>query len=125
MHLGHEPVGGSDRGSRGGPDIGSGEPHGSLDPHGCLDPVIHPLPRLRICAMLSGATEMEFATLERELGLSASALSKQLARLASAGYVAQRRRVDRSHSRVWLRLTRAGRAAYRSHRAALTALVEH
>lgn len=99
--------------------------HGSGEPHGSLDPVIHPLPRLRICAMLSGATEMEFAALERELGLSASALSKQLSRLAAAGYVTQRRRVEQSHSRVWLRLTRAGRTAYRSHRDALTSLVDH
>lgn len=81
-----------------------------------LDPqVIHPLNRLQICAMLNAAQEVEFATVQAHLGVSASVLSKQLAYLADAGYVSQRRVLSRSRHRVWLRLTRAGRTAYSQH----------
>lgn len=87
-----------------------------------LDPVIHPLPRLRICALLDPVTEEEFATLRDLLQTSDSALSKQIAALADAGYVSQRRAVRGGRSRVWVTLTASGRDAFRSHIAALTAL---
>lgn len=87
-----------------------------------LDPVIHPLPRLRICALLDPVTEEEFATLRDLLQTSDSALSKQIAALADAGYVSQRRAVRGGRSRVWVKLTASGRRAFRSHIAALTAL---
>ena len=56
-----------------------------------LDPVIHPAHRLKICAALLDATEVEFATLREVVGVSDSVLSKQLAALAAVGYVVQRR----------------------------------
>jgi len=87
-----------------------------------IDPVIHPLPRLRICALLDPVTEEEFATLRDLLQTSDSALSKQVTALADAGYVSQRRAVRAGKSRVWVQLTGAGRRAFHSHIAALTAL---
>lgn len=87
-----------------------------------LDPIIHPLPRLRICALLDPVTEEEFATLRDLLQTSDSALSKQITALADAGYVSQRRAVRAGKSRVWVQLTDAGRRAFRSHIAALTAM---
>lgn len=87
-----------------------------------LDAVIHPLPRLRICALLDPVTEEEFAVLRELLGVSDSALSKQLAALSDAGYVEQRRALRAGRSRVWTRLTPQGRRAFRSHVAALTEL---
>lgn len=87
-----------------------------------LDPIIHPSSRLLICACLAPASQVEFAFLQRTVGLSASALSKQVKILIDAGYVAQLRDVVDSR-RMWLRLTPAGKTAYRSHLAALQELI--
>ncbi|MGV8873564.1 MAG: transcriptional regulator [Rhodococcus sp. (in: high G+C Gram-positive bacteria)] len=87
-----------------------------------LDPIIHPAHRLRICALLAAATTLELSIVKEHSGLSASALSKQVAALVDAGYVVQ----QRSHTdsrRVWLSLTRSGKSAYRSHVRALRALL--
>ncbi|KAM9863836.1 transcriptional regulator [Leucobacter sp. BZR 635] len=91
-------------------------------PGASLDPVIHPLPRLRICALLDPVTEEEFGALRELLGVSDSALSKQLAALSDADYTGQRRAIRGGRSRVWVRLTPQGRRAFRAHVAALTEL---
>lgn len=88
-----------------------------------LDPIIHAPHRLRICAMLSGAKEVEFATLTTELNLSPSALSKHVAQLVDAGYVQQKRALKNSRHRQWLSLTHEGDVAYRRHILALRAIV--
>jgi DNA-binding MarR family transcriptional regulator len=90
--------------------------------HG-LDPVIHPTGRLRVCAALASANQVEFSVVRDAVGLSVSALSKQVHTLIDAGYVAQDRDVGDSR-RIWLRLTSAGRAAYAAHLAALQALID-
>lgn len=87
-----------------------------------LNPTIHPIPRLRICALLDPVTEEEFATLRDLLQTTDSALSKQLSALADAGYVAQRRATRGGKSRVWVHLTPSGRRAFHDHLAALKAL---
>lgn len=94
-----------------------------------LDPVIHPLNRFKICAVLNayGATEgainqeMEFSSLAREVGLSASALSKQLSALQEAEYVSRFREYGstRGKDTVWVSLTTRGRAAFQDHLTAL------
>jgi DNA-binding MarR family transcriptional regulator len=88
-----------------------------------LDPLIHPTNRLQVCAVLAGASQVEFSTVQRTLGLSASALSKQVHTLIDAGYVAQARATGDSR-RIWLQLTPAGRTAYRGHLAALRAIID-
>lgn len=89
-----------------------------------LDAMIHPIPRLRICALLEPVLEEEFGTVRDLLQISDSALSKQLAALTDAGYVAQRRAPRAGKSRVWVKLTAQGRRAFREHLAALSALAE-
>lgn len=89
-----------------------------------LDSVIHPLPRLRICALLEPVREEEFSTLRDLLETTDSALSKQLSTLAKAGYVSQRRAPRGGKSRIWTRLTPAGRHAFQQHLAALAALTQ-
>ena len=89
-----------------------------------LDSVIHPLPRLRICALLEPVKEEEFATLRDLLETTDSALSKQLSTLTKAGYVAQRRAPRGGKSRIWTRLTPTGRLAFQKHLAALAALTQ-
>jgi DNA-binding MarR family transcriptional regulator len=88
-----------------------------------FDELIHAPVRLRLCAALGHAREIEFSTMMTMLGISKSALSKHLSALTEAGYVAQRRAVRDSRQRVWLRLTGTGRAAYRGHVAALHRIV--
>ncbi|MFC4555239.1 transcriptional regulator [Georgenia faecalis] len=89
---------------------------------GQLDPVIHPMHRLKICAMLDAGTAVEMSVIKETVGLSASALSKQVAALIDAGYV-QQERSRRDSRRIWLTLTTEGRKAYRSHVQALHEIV--
>ncbi|OZF43116.1 transcriptional regulator [Rhodococcus sp. 14-1411-2a] len=87
-----------------------------------LDPIIHPAHRLRICALLAAATTVELSIVKEHSGLSASALSKQVAALVDAGYVEQQR--SRTDSRrLWLSLTKDGRTAYRRHVTALRTIL--
>ncbi|MEU1217884.1 transcriptional regulator [Streptomyces microflavus] len=69
------------------------------------------------------AGEAEFGLVQEQLGLSASVLSKHVTVLMGAGYVEQRKAVRDARQRVGLRLTPAGRDAYRGHLAALRAIV--
>jgi DNA-binding MarR family transcriptional regulator len=88
-----------------------------------FDHLIHAPVRLRVCAALDPVREVEFGALLTLLDISKSALSKHVAVLTEAGYVAQRRAVRDTRQRVWLRLTEAGRAAYRGHVSALQRIV--
>ncbi|WP_068927552.1 transcriptional regulator [Planobispora rosea] len=88
-----------------------------------FDATIHAPNRLRICALLDAVAEAEFGTVQQQLGVSASVLSKQVGVLIEAGYVKQRKAVRDTRQRVWLQLTEPGRAAYRGHVAALRAIV--
>ena len=71
-----------------------------------FDETIHSPNRLRICAALSAARQVEFATLERGLGVSKSLLSKQLKVLIDAGYIAVERKPQPfGRPRTWVGLT--------------------
>lgn len=90
-----------------------------------FDELIHSPNRLRICAALEAATEVEFSAIEQALGISTSLLSKQLRLLADARYVALDKRPQPfGRPRTWLRLTPKGRDAYRAHVAALRQLID-
>jgi DNA-binding MarR family transcriptional regulator len=85
-----------------------------------FDELIHPSTRLSIVSLLAAADWADFGYVRDQLGLSDSALSKQLSTLEQAGYVT----VDRSiRRRVRARLTTDGRAAFQGHVAALQAIV--
>jgi len=88
-----------------------------------FDTVIHAPNRLRICAALDPMEEGEFSWLRDVIGVSDSVLSKHLSVLIDAGYVTARRAVRDTRQRVWLQLTREGRAAYRGHVRALQEIV--
>lgn len=88
-----------------------------------FNPVIHAPVRLRLCATLDALGEVEFGRMLELLEISKSALSKNVATLAEAGYVAQRRAVRDTRQRLWLHLTPDGYTAYRNHVAALQAIV--
>lgn len=87
-----------------------------------FDAVLHPPARLQIAAVLAQAQEAEFALLRTITGASDSVMSKHLAALTDAGYVALRKAPSDGRQRTWAKLTGAGRAAFRNHVKALEAL---
>ncbi|MFC8381775.1 transcriptional regulator [Nocardia sp. NPDC057272] len=88
-----------------------------------FDELIHPSTRLSLVATLAAADWAEFAFLKDRLGLSDSALSKQLATLETAGYVTTERRLEGSRRKVRAHLTERGRQAFTGHVAALQEIV--
>jgi DNA-binding MarR family transcriptional regulator len=88
-----------------------------------FDELIHPATRLSIVALLAPADWIEFSFIRDHLGLSDSALSKQLSTLEEAGYVTLERTLSDGRRRVRARLTAAGRAAFEGHVAALREVV--
>lgn len=90
-----------------------------------IDMLLHAPARLQIAALLAKVTEMEFAKLRELLKVSDSVLSKHLAALSDAGYVALRKAAEGGRQRTWASLTRAGTRALDRHVAALRAIVAH
>ena len=88
-----------------------------------FDELIHPSTRLSIVALLAAVDWADFSFVRDELGLSDSALSKQLSTLEEAGYVAIERPLSDRRRRVQARLTPTGRKAFEGHVAALRAIV--
>jgi DNA-binding transcriptional ArsR family regulator len=88
-----------------------------------LDPVIHAPKRLAAMAVLSSATSASFGFLKEALGVSDSDLSKQMATLERAGYVTVAKAGRGRGATTTFKITRAGRAAYGRHRAALAELL--
>jgi DNA-binding MarR family transcriptional regulator len=88
-----------------------------------LDAVLQAPARLKLMTMLTAVSEAEFATLREGLEVSDSVLSKHVAALAEAGYVRSRKGMHVGRRTTWIALTAAGRAALRSHVAALRELI--
>ena len=102
----------------------SAEGQAPAAPLGDLDPVIHAPKRLAAMAVLTGADSADFGFLREHLGVSDSDLSKQMSALEAAGYVTIRKHGRGRGGSTTYRATRAGRAAYARHRAALRSLLE-
>lgn len=88
-----------------------------------FDELIHAPTRLSIVSLLAASEWAEFQFIRDSLGLSDSALSKQLATLEQAGYVEIGRGFVGKRPRTSARLTTAGRAAFEQHVAALQEMV--
>lgn len=86
-----------------------------------FDDIIHPRPRLMICAALSEQKRVRFDLLAKVLESSPSALSKNVARLVEAGYVASEPDA-KDQRRQWLSLTPLGVFAFAGHVEALSDL---
>lgn len=90
-----------------------------------FDELIHSPVRLRICAALATATELEFTAVEDALGISTSTLSKQLRVLREAGYVTlDKRKQPFGRPRTWVSLTLKGRRAFDAHVTALRQVID-
>jgi DNA-binding MarR family transcriptional regulator len=88
-----------------------------------FDELIHAPTRLSIVALLAATDWAEFRYLRDEIGLSDSALSKQLTILEAAGYVDIHKDFVGKRPRTTARLSRAGREAFKRHVAALQRIV--
>lgn len=84
-----------------------------------LDPLLIDPTRLRLVATLVGAGEVEFGFVRDRVGLTDSALSKQLRTLIDAGLVATRRSLTGARRRTWVHLTAQGRTVLAQHARAL------
>ena len=89
-----------------------------------LNAVIHPIHRLRICALLEPVTEEEFSVIRDLVGVSDSVLSKHVSALKEAGFLSQRGGTRNGRRRVYLSLTPAGWVAFSRHVAALREIAE-
>nr|MDT0657218.1 transcriptional regulator [Micromonospora sp. DSM 115978] len=88
-----------------------------------FDDLIHAPTRLSIVSLLAAADWAEFRFIRDSVGLSDSALSKQLATLEDAGYVEVSKSFVGKRPRTSIRLTRVGRIAFAEHVAALRNIV--
>ena len=93
----------------------------SVDPR--FDELIHAPTRLSIVSLLTATEWAEFKFLRDQVGLSDSALSKQLTTLEEAGYVQIRKGFVGKRPRTSVRLSPAGQQAFAGHVAALQEIV--
>jgi DNA-binding MarR family transcriptional regulator len=88
-----------------------------------FDELIHAPTRLSIVALLAAAEWADFTFVRDSLGMSDSALSKQITTLEQAGYVTVRKSGAGRSRRTHLRLSPRGRHAFRDHAAALQQII--
>ncbi|AKL70694.1 transcriptional regulator (plasmid) [Streptomyces goshikiensis] len=92
-----------------------------MDPD--FDEFLHVPARLAVVALLTPADWVEFGFVRDAVGTSDSALSKQIAALAGAGYVEVRKTRNSTGRHTHLRLTPHGRQAFQRHASALERIV--
>ncbi|WP_082375127.1 transcriptional regulator [Pseudonocardia sp. HH130629-09] len=90
-----------------------------IPPDTRLIPLLLEPTRLRIVATLLAAGEVDFAFVRDRVGLTDSAMSKQVKTLVESGLVTSRRERFGPARRSWLRLSTEGRAQVASHVGAL------
>lgn len=80
-----------------------------------FDELIHSPTRLSIVSLLAASDWAEFKYIRDTIGMSDSALSKQLSMLEAAGYVRIRKAFVGKRPRTWAKLTANGRNAFEGH----------
>ena len=88
-----------------------------------FDELIHAPTRLSIVSLLAATEWAEFSFIRDSIGLSDSALSKQLTILEEAGYIEIRKVFVGKRPRTSARLNSVGRAAFEQHVRALQEIV--
>ena len=81
-----------------------------------IDRIVHEPGRLMIMALLSAVERADFLYLQHETELNKGTLSSHLARLEEAGYVDIEKTYRGKVPQTLLRLTRAGRRAFKEYR---------
>jgi DNA-binding transcriptional ArsR family regulator len=88
-----------------------------------FDELIHAPTRLSIVSLLAATEWADFKFIRDSVGLSDSALSKQLTTLEEAGYIEIRKGFVGKRPRTSAKLNSVGRAAFERHVAALQQIV--
>jgi len=88
-----------------------------------FDELIHAPTRLSIVSLLTASEWAEFKYLRDQVGLTDSALSKQLTTLEEAGYIDIRKAFIGKRPRTSVRLSADGQRAFAGHVAALQQIV--
>lgn len=89
-----------------------------------IDPVLLDPTRLSIVSLLAATEWAEFGWVRDSVGLSDSALSKQVTTLSKQGYVETEKGYVGKRPRTWLSVSAAGRRALEAHVSALQGIVE-
>ena len=92
--------------------------------HTDIDPVLLDPTRLSIVSLLAATEWAEFGWVRDSVGLSDSALSKQVTTLSKQGYVEAEKGYVGKRPRTWLSLSDSRRGALEGHVAALQRIVE-
>ena len=85
---------------------------------------VHQRVRLGILAILNGASRADFRYLRDALGVTNGNLGQHIQVLEAAGLVEVTKVFEDRKPRTWVRITRAGRAAFQAEVAALRELIE-
>ena len=93
-----------------------------MNPAPQFDELIHAPTRLSIVALLAASQWAEFTFVRDSLGMSDSALSKQISTLSKNDYVDVRKGYVGKRPRTWLNLTDSGRDTLAEHLSALQAI---
>ena len=88
-----------------------------------FDELIHAPTRLSIVALLAASQWADFTFVRDSLGMSDSALSKQISTLEEAGYVTVRKTGAGRNRRTHLLLSPRGRHAFSGHASALQQII--
>src|SRR5262249_14264310 len=96
---------------------------GNHQPTPRFDELIHAPTRLSIVALLAAADWADFKFIRDSVGLSDSALSKQLSALEEVGYVEINKAFVGKRPRTSVKLSRHGRRAFEGHVAALQQII--
>jgi DNA-binding MarR family transcriptional regulator len=88
-----------------------------------LDPTIHQPARLGILTVATETKRVDFVTLRDLLDLTDGNLSRHLATLEQAGYIAIEKTFEDRRPRTWITATKAGRKALAAELAALREIV--
>jgi len=80
--------------------------------------------RFSIVAALSRVGEAESAAVRDSIETNDPEMSRQITRLAAAGYVAVSKRAMGRYSKTWISLTPEGHAAFAAHSRALHRIME-
>lgn len=89
-----------------------------------LDDVVHQRTRLGVLAIVCEVKEADFSTIRSTLELTAGNLSQHLRVLDEAGLISIRKTSEGNRSRTWVRVTPAGRRAFKRELKALKDLIE-
>ncbi len=89
-----------------------------------VDRIIHEPARLLLSTILYSVKEADFLFLLNESGLTKGNLSSHLAKLEEAGYITVEKRFNGKKPQTLLRMTEAGRNAFRAYKKAMQQVLD-